>query len=153
MPPVSVTLNFATAAAAAAFLAGVGDDGATVVQASPPAPAEAPAAAPKAARQRKAPEAAPAPVAAPAAAPAAPAASAPPAADLKKDAIAKLVTLINANDALGRDGKKVCTDLCLKFGGRNISQIAPDKYPAVIKEVEAALVALNEESANDDPTA
>ena len=107
-------------------------------------PAAATAAPKPAARQRKAAEEAPAPVAAPAAAPAAPVADD---ASLKKVAIAKLVTLINANDALGRNGKQVCADLCNTFGGKNVSAISADKYPALIKAVDAALTALNEDPA------
>ena len=99
-------------------------------------------------RSRAKPEAAPAPAAAPAAAPAPAAPVATDVEALKKQAIATLVKLINANDALGRNGKQVCTDLCLKFGGANISKIAADKYPDVIAEVEKELEALN-----SDPTA
>lgn len=139
---VSVTFDFAGPAEAAAFLATFG----TGSEAAPAAPK-----APAAPRTRKAPEAAPAAPAAPVAAPKPAAAPAAPAVDpdaLKKTAIGKLVTLINANDALGRNGKQLCTDLCLKFGGANISKISPDKYPAVIEAVEEALEALN-----SDPTA
>jgi hypothetical protein len=131
MSRFSVTISFDTAAEAAAFLQG-----------SEAPPAEAPAAAPKATRTRAKPEAIAAPVAAPAAAPAA-------VEGVTKEAVVKkLVTLINANDALGRNGKQVCTDLCTKFGGRNASAIDPSKYGQVVEAVDAALEALNE-----DPTA
>jgi hypothetical protein len=66
---------------------------------------------------------------------------------IKKATIAKLVLLINANDAMGRNGKQVCTDLCSTFGGRNVSAISPDKYPDVIKAVDAAIDALNSDPA------
>lgn len=137
MPPVSVTFNFETAAEAAAFLEA--RTGRVAVSAP-----EAPVAAPKAPRTRAAPAAAPAPVAAPVAAPA-PAAA--PAKDLKKQAIAAVVKLINANDALGRNGKQVCTDLCNSFGGANISKIDPAKYQEVIAAAEEALEALNSDPA------
>lgn len=149
MPPVSVTFNFAGPVEAAAFLQTFGT-GTQADVAEAPAPVVAkPAAAP---RTRKAAEPAAAPVAAPAAAPKpapapAPAPVAAPADDMKKQAIATLVKLINANDALGRNGKQVCTDLCLKFGGANISKIDPSKYPAVIEAVEEALANLE-----TDPT-
>ena len=109
-----------------------------------PASEQAPAAAPLA-RTRGRPakvvaEEAPAPVAAPVASPAAPAVDNGP---LKAAAIAALVKLINANDALGRNGKQVCMDLCLKFGGRNVSTIGPEKYPEVIAAANKALDDLN----------
>lgn len=139
MSNISITISNLGVTEAAELLARL--------QGSPVAVTEAPKAAP---RTRKAPEAAPAPAAAPVAAPKAAAPAAAPAAGeaLKKQAIAKLVTLINANDALGRNGKQVCTDLCLTFGGANISKIAPEKYPDVIAAVETAL-----EELNSDPTA
>lgn len=144
MPPVSVTLTFDTREEAVAFLIG------NPVAAAAVTPADAPAAPKAAPRTRKGPEAAPAPVAAPVAAPAptAAAAAVPDEAGLKKTAIAALVKLINANDALGRNGKQVCTDLCLKFGGANVSKIDPSKYSTLIAEVEKELEALN-----SDPTA
>jgi hypothetical protein len=146
MPPVSITFSgdtLAEALAAAALACG----------AQVAAEAAAPAApkAPVAPRTRKAPEAAPAPAAAPAAAPKPAAPAAAPAADgeaVKKQAIATLVKLINANDALGRNGKQVCTDLCLTFGGANVSKIDPAKYGDLIKATEKAL-----EDLNSDPTA
>jgi hypothetical protein len=140
MPPFSITISgdslnaLAENFGAAAKLFGQDATG---------APAAAPAAAPKVARTRAKPaEDAPAPVAAPAAAPAA-------AEGVTKEAVVKkLVTLINANEALGRNGKQVCTDLCTKFGGKNASAIDPSKYGQVVEAVDTALEALNE-----DPTA
>ena len=85
-------------------------------------------------------EEAPAPVAAPVAPPAAPAADPD---KLKAAAIAALVKLINANDALGRDGKQVCTDLCTSHGGKNVSAINPANYPALIDSANKALDDLN----------
>ena len=113
-----------------------------------PASEQAPAAAPLA-RTRGRPakavaEEAPAPVAAPVAPPAAPAVDN---GQLKAAAIAALVKLINANDALGRNGKQVCLDLCMSFGGKNVSTISADKYPAVIDAANKALETLNENPA------
>lgn len=142
MPPVSITFSgdtLAEALAAAALACGAP---------AVPAADAAPTAPKPAARKRAAPEAIPTAPAAPVAAPKTPEAPAAAAPDLKKVAIGKLVTLINANDALGRNGKQVCTDLCKTFGGANISQIDPSKYPAVIAKVEQELEALN-----SDPTA
>lgn len=145
MPPVSITFSGDTLSAAlAAARAAVSVDQVPQTE----APAAAPAAAPKARTRARPPEGEPSAAPAPAAAPAAAAAPVADTANLKKIAISKLVTLINANDALGRNGKQVCTDLCNKFGGRNISAISADKYPAVIAEVDKALAALSE-----DPTA
>lgn len=142
MSNISITISNLTEAAAAAVLARLQGTPVDVPAGASAAPAAAPAAAPKArTRAKPAEESAPAPAAAPAV-------QAPPADDLKKVAIQKLVTLINANDALGRNGKQVCTDLCNTFGGRNISAISADKYPAVIAAVDKALASLNE-----DPTA
>lgn len=148
MPPLSLTFSGETLTdlqdAAREFLRldqRIGQAAAAADEAAPAAPKAA-------SRSRRAPEVQTAPVAAPVAAPAAEApAKTPPQDDLKKVAIARLVTLINANDALGRNGKQVCTDLCLKFGGSNISKIDAAKYPAVIAEVEKALEALNSDPA------
>jgi hypothetical protein len=106
------------------------------------ATAQALVAAPKPVRTRTRPEAAAVPVVAPATAPAA-------VEGVTKEAVVKkLVTLINANDALGRNGKQVCTDLCMKFGGKNASAADPSKYGQIVEAVDKALEALNE-----DPTA
>jgi hypothetical protein len=143
MPPVSITFSGDTIEAALAAAASALN---VTLLAPAAATAEVPAeAAPARTRGRprkEAAETAPAPAAAPAPAPAAAGGVE------KKDAIQKLVTLINANDALGRNGKQVCTDLCNKFGGKNISQIDPSKYGAVVAAVDEALEALN-----SDPTA
>ena len=114
-----------------------------------PAPA-APSTAPVARTRGRPPKAAAETVAAPNEAPVAahPVRTAVSDADLKKTVIQKLVMIINANDALGRNGKQVCTDLCTQFGGKNVSAIAPEKYPQIIAAVDQALAALNE-----DPTA
>ena len=105
-----------------------------------PSPAAAPVARTRGRPAKVVAEEAPTPVAAPVAPPAAPAADTE---QLKAAAIAALVKLINANDALGRNGKQVCMDLCLKFGGRNVSTISPEKYPAVIEAANKALDDLN----------
>ena len=109
-----------------------------------PAPAAAPAARTRGRPAKVVAEEAPAPVAAPVASPAAPAVDNGP---LKAAAIAALVKLINANDALGRNGKQVCLDLCMSFGGKNVSTISADKYPAVIDAANKALETLNENPA------
>ncbi len=143
MPPVSITFSgdtLAAALAAAALACGARDSTGAVADEAASAPKPAP-------RTRKAPEAAPAPASAPAAAQAPVAAPAADGEALKKQAIAKLVTLINANDALGRNGRQVCTDLCNTFGGKNISAIPPTKYQAVIAAVDKALAALESDPA------
>lgn len=150
MAPYSITVSGDSLSELSERLTATAKRLAADAQDEPAAAAAAPAAPRAAPRKRATPEASTAPVAAPVAAPAAPAPVAAPADGdaLKKVAIAALVKLINANDALGKDGKRVCTDLCLKFGGANVSKIDPAKYPALIKEVEEALEALS-----SDPTA
>lgn len=151
MPPISVTLSGESlgdiAKGAAALAAALATTPVSPSQDAAPAPA-APKAE-KAAKPPKAPKAeAPAaePAAAPAAAPkAAPAAAAGP----TKDAVvAALVKVINASDALGKDGKRICTDLCQKFGGKNASTVPEASYADLIKACQDTI-----DSYNEDPTA
>lgn len=107
----------------------------------------APEKAAKPARSRAAPAAAPRVDTGPTALPAPAVPVATDGEALKKQAIATIVKLINANDALGHNGKQVCTDLCLSFGGANVSKIDPAKYPDLIKAAEKAIDSLNDNPA------
>ena len=137
MSNISITISNLGVHEAASLLARLQG---TPVEGAPDTTAAAPVARTRGRPAKVVAEEAPAPVAAPVAPPAAPAVDT---GQLKAAAIAALVKLINANDALGRNGKQVCMDLCLKFGGKNVSTISPEKYPAVIAAANKALDDLN----------